>query len=167
MPLTVSEIARRLARPERQTTLRERIRHWTREGLVHPIGEKNPGTGRHRLYEESVLVDVAILNALAGLGVQVRNLSAVLDRANELIEEHAKQEFKEGAKIYLVISYAPEFDEATVSVEAAQRRAGRKYRRKGLHWMYAEPWAVASLYINITRIYETIEAGTLTARRSR
>jgi DNA-binding transcriptional MerR regulator len=161
MPFTVSEIARRLASPERQTTLRERIRHWTREGLVHPIGEKNPGTGRHRFYKESVLVDVAILNALAGLGVQVRNLNAVLDRANELIKEEANQpkEIREGAHIYLVISYAPEFDDTTVSVESAGPRRGRKNRRKGLHWICAQPSSVASLYLNITRIYEIIAAG--------
>jgi DNA-binding transcriptional MerR regulator len=160
MPFTVSEIARRLASPERQTTLRERIRHWTREGLVHPIGEKNPGTGRHRLYEESVLVDVAILNALAGLGVQVRNLNEVLDRANELIKEEAKhpKEIREAERIYLVISYTPDFDKSTISVEIALPRAGRKNRRKGLHWICAEPFAVASLYINITRIYKTIAA---------
>jgi len=45
MLLTVTQIAQRLAKPEQQAALRERIRHWTREGLIKPIGEKKPWNG--------------------------------------------------------------------------------------------------------------------------
>ena len=151
MPLTVSEIAHRLAKPERQAALRERIRHWTRKGLVKPIGEKNPGTGRHRQYDESVLVDVAILNALARLGIQVRGLHAVLREANELIETWAKErkETKDFGIIYLVISYDPVLDEPSVLVHPAYRR---RPGRGGVYRMITDPHEVASLHINITRI---------------
>jgi DNA-binding transcriptional MerR regulator len=147
MPLTVSEIAHRLAKPEERNTLRERIRHWTREGLVKPIGERNPGTGRHRLYEESVLVDVAILNALAGLGVQVRDLHAVLGRAQEKVQWLAKE--PQDAIIYLVISYYGG-NEPSVWVERANPV------QEGVYRMFAPGGALASLYINISRIHEVI-----------
>jgi hypothetical protein len=108
MLLTVTQIAQRLAKPEQQAALRERIRHWTREGLIKPIGEKNPGTGHHRQYDEGVLADVAILDALAGLGAQVRDQHAVLLRARELIEEQGTEEIsaftKAGSIFYLSIT---------------------------------------------------------------
>jgi DNA-binding transcriptional MerR regulator len=158
MPLTVSEIAHRLAIPERQAALRERIRHWTREGLVKPIGEKNPGTGRHRQYDESVLVDVAILDALARLGIQVRGLHAVLRQANELIETWAKEskETRDFGMIYLVISYDPILDEPKVTVNPASRR---RPGRGGVYKMITHRYDVVSLYINISRIYRMIETG--------
>ena len=34
----------------------ERIRHWTREGLLTPVGERNPGTGHKRRYDEEAVV---------------------------------------------------------------------------------------------------------------
>jgi DNA-binding transcriptional MerR regulator len=86
--LTVSEIAERLAgRREERLALVERIRHWTREGLITPIGEKNPGTGRHREYHEDVLPDVALLNRLARAGIQVSVLRHILNYVH-----HAKSQ---------------------------------------------------------------------------
>jgi DNA-binding transcriptional MerR regulator len=161
MPLTVSEIALRLATPERQTGLRERIRHWTREGLLKPIGEKNPGTGRHRRYDESVLVNVAVLDALAGLGMQVRSLHAVLRQVSELVEEWStkSKETRDFGIDYLAISFNPRWGEPIVLVQRANRRRGR---RGGLYRMPIEdPDNVVSLYINITRIYGIIETGEL------
>jgi len=77
--LTVREIAARLAaKPKERAALVERIRHWTREGLITPIGEKNPGTGRHRKYPVTVLPDVALLNTLAPVGIQVSTLRHIL-----------------------------------------------------------------------------------------
>jgi hypothetical protein len=110
MPLTVSEIAQVLAETsERQAALVERIRHWTREGLLEPRGEKNPGTGRHREYENAVLVEVAVLDALADLGMQVGQQHTVLKLVRPLLgyghkiqEWHAKRTF--GIAVYLGIS---------------------------------------------------------------
>lgn len=57
----------------------ERIRHWTREGLLSPAGEKNPGTGRARLYDESAFRKAKVLNSLTECGFTVRHLRSVID----------------------------------------------------------------------------------------
>jgi DNA-binding transcriptional MerR regulator len=55
----------------------ERVRHWTREGLLSPAGEKNPGTGRARLYDESAFRKARVLNSLTECGLTVRNLHVI------------------------------------------------------------------------------------------
>lgn len=55
----------------------ERVRHWTREGLLEPAGDKHPGTGRARLYDESALRKAKVLNSLTECGVTVRNLHVI------------------------------------------------------------------------------------------
>ena len=75
MPLVVSEIADRILPPhataaDRAMTI-ERLRYWTREGLLATAGDQNPGTGRRRLYDDAVIYDAAVLNALARQGIQV------------------------------------------------------------------------------------------------
>jgi DNA-binding transcriptional MerR regulator len=87
MPYTVSEIAEILAdAPGSEPALIERIRHWTREGLIQPIGLKHPGTGRHREYEDRVLLEVSVLEALAGLGLKVGQQQTAL----KLLKERMK-----------------------------------------------------------------------------
>ena len=62
---TVSEIAERIRRPHEDLRIAgDRIRNWTREGLLQPIGEKNPGTGKVRRYPESALIDAALLQVI-------------------------------------------------------------------------------------------------------
>ena len=63
--LTVSEIAERIRRPHEDVRIAgDRIRNWTREGLLVPVGEKNPGTGKVRRYPESALIDAALLQVI-------------------------------------------------------------------------------------------------------
>jgi hypothetical protein len=63
--LTVSEIAERVRRPHEDVRIAgDRIRNWTREGLLEPVGEKNPGTGKVRRYPESALIDAALLQVI-------------------------------------------------------------------------------------------------------
>lgn len=49
MALTVGDIANRVLGPGAEKTAHaafvERLRHWTREGLLAPIGEKSPAKG--------------------------------------------------------------------------------------------------------------------------
>src|SRR5215471_4882471 len=69
LTVTVGEIAEQLsATPEETPAVRERLRHWTREGLMSPIAHRHAGTGKHRHYEPSITYDGAILNALARAG---------------------------------------------------------------------------------------------------
>lgn len=42
----------------------ERIKNWTKEGLISAVGKKNPGRGRHRRYKFSALGYAFILDDL-------------------------------------------------------------------------------------------------------
>src|SRR5262249_28388325 len=87
MSLTVSEIAERIRKPsDEKSMIVERLRHWTREGLISTSGEKNPGTGRKRRYDESVLKSAAILNAMADIGLQLNMQRYVLQEANRALD---------------------------------------------------------------------------------
>jgi DNA-binding transcriptional MerR regulator len=70
--LTVGQITEQLATiaPNKEAT-RERIRHWTREGLLSPIADHHSGTGTHRQYDPSSVYDAAILHAIARAGLNV------------------------------------------------------------------------------------------------
>ena len=122
----------------------ERICHWTREGLIKPLGEKNPGTGRHRRYDENTLAEVAVLNALAGLGMQIASLRSVLPVATELIEKWRKKYKDHGDLIFLEIA---NLNGAPIVREC--------FAKQLLQTEHAE----ASLLINITSILQRIEIG--------
>jgi hypothetical protein len=63
--LTVSEIAERIRRPhEDMRAAGDRIRNWTREGLLNPVGEKHPGTGKVRRYPADTLMEAALLQVI-------------------------------------------------------------------------------------------------------
>jgi DNA-binding transcriptional MerR regulator len=98
--LTVSDIAQRIVKPGMdKARLVERLRHWTREGLLSPIGERRPGTGRHRRYSESAVFDAAVLSALADRGIQVGVLHTVLKLARHHLESNATHGYLEIAYI--------------------------------------------------------------------
>jgi DNA-binding transcriptional MerR regulator len=65
----------------------DRVRHWTRENLLSPAGEKNPGTGRVRLYDESSFRKAKVLNSLTECGVTVRNLHVISDFLDSKADE--------------------------------------------------------------------------------
>jgi DNA-binding transcriptional MerR regulator len=108
MPLTVSEIAERIAKPgASKAALIERIRHWTRERLISPIGKRSPGTGRHRVYDESVLEDAVVLNAMADMGLQVGLQRTVLKLVRH--EKTAwREKAKRGVSLFLEIDTLPD-----------------------------------------------------------
>jgi hypothetical protein len=70
--LTVGQIVEQLgpAAPD-AAAMSERIRHWTREGLLLPVNQHHAGTGRHRRYSPDASCEAAILNALATAGLQL------------------------------------------------------------------------------------------------
>ena len=84
--LTVSAIAERIRRPHEDIRIAgDRIRNWTREGLLEPLGEKNPGTGKVRRYPESALIDAALLQVITDCtGVAAVAAGALLKEARAI-----------------------------------------------------------------------------------
>jgi len=136
MPLTVSEIAERIAKPgASRAALVERIRHWTRERLIAPVGKRNPGTGKHRVYDEAVVEDVLILNAMANMGLQIG-----LQRTALTLVRHEKPGWREKAKrgvlLFLEIDTLPDG-------QLAHLHEG--------HWI--NPNAEHAIVFNLTRLF--------------
>jgi hypothetical protein len=70
--LTVGQIVRQLEPlASDAATMSERIRHWTRLGLLLPVTQHHAGTGKHRGYHDSSGFVVTVLNTLADAGLQV------------------------------------------------------------------------------------------------
>lgn len=63
--ITVREIAAAIQRPdEKLPNVVDRVRNWTDEDLLMPLGEKNPGTGKHRIYPREAIAEALILSIL-------------------------------------------------------------------------------------------------------
>jgi DNA-binding transcriptional MerR regulator len=82
--VTISEIAERIRRPDEDLgVVIDRLQSWVREGLLLPAGEKNPGTGRHRIFPQSAVIDALILHTLVdqiGMrAVKARKFKKVFD----------------------------------------------------------------------------------------
>jgi hypothetical protein len=79
--ITVRQIAELLAKPDEQlSTVIDRLRHWTDEDMLSVQGEKNPGTGRARLYEPRALMEafvLAIISDAVGHPVTAPKFSAL------------------------------------------------------------------------------------------
>jgi hypothetical protein len=68
--LKVRDVARQIVRNgEDLEVVVNRLRNWTKEGLLEFVGDKHPGTGKTRHYGPAAIVDAAVLTAFADLGV--------------------------------------------------------------------------------------------------
>jgi DNA-binding transcriptional MerR regulator len=112
--LTAGDIARRIARADDdQQALIERVRHWTREGLIVPIFYLSdlglhPGTGRYRKYDEEQVYRAAVLNVLAERGVTVGQLRAVKDGLDKLeVDEKKLWELAKAGKAKQIMLVVP------------------------------------------------------------
>jgi DNA-binding transcriptional MerR regulator len=114
MPImTVKELAERICRPHEDIgAVIDRLRNWTKEGLLETAGDKNPGTGRRRHYDDSALVDALILTTLADIGIPSVRASQLKYDKKDLLNHgrhaviHAQQSSQ---PVYLIIrrNYEP------------------------------------------------------------
>jgi hypothetical protein len=100
---SVSEIAEKIGRPgDDMRVVGDRIRNWTREGLLETLGVKNPGTGRSRLYPETGLLDALLLTAITeSVGLQVVKVHAFRE-VFAAARKFLKPQYK--SALFLVIS---------------------------------------------------------------
>ena len=179
--ITVGEIARRIKEPgEDESTVIDRLRSWTKEGLLTLASERNPGTGRKREYQERAIVEAAILSKLSRhFGIWAPRLSlfniegkpagALQLAANQL--SLVKRRSAEGKLIYLLAAILPE--DASVAAPSSrlveiiyvdEQRSLEKappnfYLRKAwrLHRDVSLPDLLdVGLIINLTRLFQKL-----------
>lgn len=82
---SVKDIAQRVCGPnESLQTAIDRIRNWTKEGLVKPVGEAHPGKGRARQYDQWGMIDAALLQVLTECtGMPAVKVQPMLEAARE------------------------------------------------------------------------------------
>jgi hypothetical protein len=88
---TVSDLAEALApiAPDVAGTI-QRIRHWTREGVLQPIAFAHGGPGKHRRYSPAAVYSAAVLHVLTIAGLPVSQ-SQFLGRLMPWVSEFAGQ----------------------------------------------------------------------------
>lgn len=78
--VTVKDIAERIQRRgEPLQAAVDRLRNWTKEGIIKPEGEKNPGKGRSRQYGQRALFEAAFVQALVEAGLTATNAGILLE----------------------------------------------------------------------------------------
>jgi DNA-binding transcriptional MerR regulator len=126
----------------------ERLRTWTTEGLLTPLGDRNPGSGKHRTYDESSAYDAAILNNLADAGFPIgkqRYFLIVLlcaERAKKLWQQ------KSSKTLYLEIARFIEPD-----VDGGHHAVFLHESKRNLF----HPRSDGSYILNVTRLFARVE----------
>jgi hypothetical protein len=83
--ISVKDIAMKILRPgETMESAINRVKNWTREGLIRPVGDRHPGTGRARQYHRRVLFEAALLQVLVDCtGIGAISAGPLLDAAKK------------------------------------------------------------------------------------
>lgn len=153
MSLTVRTIAKRLAkRPADVEIIVGRLRHWTAEGLLSPSGDKNPGTGRSRVYSEAVLEDAAVLNAMADLSLQIAIMRPALKLARHEKAEW-REKAKQGVKLFLEIDTMPDGKLLAHSHEGTWLELANGRFQVG----WTNPQAVNAILIDLTQLFSRLQ----------
>ena len=101
--------------------MNERVRHWTKIGLLRPTRQRHSGTGRYRRYNPDVTFEAAVLSALASVGLELvskRYVHVALSRVREALQKwHQARNLAHDLPIFfLVISQDVRSAEPTVSI---------------------------------------------------
>jgi hypothetical protein len=114
--VTVGEIAQRIKEPgEELSAIVDRLRSWTKEGLLKPLGKRKPGTGVKRVYAERAIIDAAILSLLSRhygaaspkmlslFAGALAGLDAALDKAVSQLSKVKPAEEELEQDVYLIV----------------------------------------------------------------
>jgi hypothetical protein len=86
MTLLASDIARRIQQPDEDPVrVLNRVRNWTKFGLLKPAGEANPGGGRACVYPESALLEAMLLQELINAGMPAVSMRPILDKIQDAV----------------------------------------------------------------------------------
>ena len=119
---TMSEIAERIRNPDEELgAVIDRLKNWAKEGLLQPVGEKHPGTGRHRYFPESALIDAAVLHVMTN---QIGMQAVTAWKLRKLFTDTRKWFKKPGANRFLTISRSPDNQAAEIGLSHREGLAG-------------------------------------------
>jgi DNA-binding transcriptional MerR regulator len=79
------------------------VRHWTRERLLFPSGETNPGIGKHRVYDDAALHDALILDAMTSTGVPIAVQRNMISKIGEQRQQWRIGQRKKGEPDLLLV----------------------------------------------------------------
>jgi hypothetical protein len=87
--LTARDIAQRIQRPgEQLRAATDRLRNWTKEGLIKPVGDLHPGTGRKKRYAQSAVRRAMLLQIFSdATGGAAVFLAGMVDNVEPMLEE--------------------------------------------------------------------------------
>ncbi len=108
---TVKDVASLIGQtPERDVEqLIRQVRHWTACDLLTTIGDKEPGTGRSRLYDAHQVRKAAVLAELAQYTIDVGKLETFGEWADMLAKHEGWKTAIEGKHdVYLQMAFNPD-----------------------------------------------------------
>jgi hypothetical protein len=164
--ITVREIAKRVRRDDEDLiVVLNRLRNWTKEGLLPPIGDKHPGAGKARYYPQYAAVDAAVIGALAAAGIPAVRAGSAIGAYSMVLQQARGAYYREfqarevrSETIFLIINGAdggPIYDStnpnrAYVTTAAQDRMNARFNTTEGdVH-----------LVVNLSNLFRRIEKKT-------
>jgi hypothetical protein len=124
--ITAGQIIECVRRPGAEVaTLQERIRNWTKEGVLLPYGERSPGTGKHRRYDIDAIVSVAVLDVIAEARIPIagRDLLPALQLAKVAHEKWRKhRDHRELHFLEIISVQNPSFKAKTARLHEGEPR---------------------------------------------
>jgi hypothetical protein len=161
--ITVRDIAKRIRRDDEDLeAVINRLRNWTKEGLLQFLGDKHPGTGKSRLYPEYAVIDALVLSALTATGIpavragNATPYTTVLHFGRLAHQEFAKREAA-GETIFLVVFGA----EGSVYDGANPNRAALTYAPDGqLNFRIHAAQGDVSILLNMTNLFRRLKQRT-------
>ena len=117
MALTAQDIGRQIQQSrEPLSAAVDRLRNWTKMGIISPIGDRHPGTGRKKRYSPMALVEAILIQALTdGLGAPATSLRPIINKiprlsqiaAAAILEPYQHPSGKQEPAEVLIISRSP------------------------------------------------------------
>jgi hypothetical protein len=154
--LTAREIAQRLKTrwPDVETTC-IRIRHWTQLGFLSASNARFPGRGKQREYQADTVVNVAVLGAIADLGIPLvgqppQFLHMGLSRAGIAYDDWLKARTRQ---FYLVITHIANKSGIGATPEIREGKPTDEFPRGALT---IGPVGEATIAINLSQLFSRI-----------
>jgi len=131
-------------------TISERIKHWTRGGLLRPLDHRHPGSGRHRQFEWATVIDAAVLNVLSDDGLHVLGREDILLALMEARAAYDDWEKNKKPDPYFLIF---------VSIK------GKPFKARSCYWLKGKiklcESAASSIVVNLSQIFARLRGKEL------